>query len=341
MAVAKTIAELPDGKLTINSNALIAFEQDGATFNASVRPNPPNQINARNQAQLEAILGTNLEIPDEASITVVIDDTFPLTKPFKGGLNSRLEIFASNTGTSLIYGGGGSIFQNTNPSNPIRSLLAHDFTLIGDGTNSVLDIRGTSGVQMARMRWTNFDSIGATNNPLHIYDTINVINVKKGLVLTDVANLEIRRFIVSETGGETDITYLSIISKTLPTTIDITALTSDSPNIGDTLVFFDPNSLAGSDYRIINSDASVGDFYQQGSDIIINSVANNGSGKARFTTAASHNLVVGRPTVISGFVVNAVAYNITGIVTAVDTPLTGTTFDVDEITFGTDESGGK
>jgi len=73
-------------------------------------------------------------------------------------------------------------------------------------------------------------------------------------------------------------------------------------------------------------------------DIAITSVADNGSGKARFTTATSHNLIVGRPTVISGFVTET-TYNRTVIVTAVDTPLTGTTFDVEDITFIATDTG--
>ena len=86
------ISGLIDGADVIVRGAQVAFEQNNVTFRGSVRPNPVRQINVMNQAQLEAELGPNLEIPDGEGITIVCDDAFILTKPFKIGLNSFLEI---------------------------------------------------------------------------------------------------------------------------------------------------------------------------------------------------------------------------------------------------------
>lgn len=335
----KTISQLPDGKSTILSTALIAFEQDGVTSNASVRPNPENQINVINQAQLEAELGTNLEIPDGVGITVVYDKSFTQTKPFKIGLGSFLEVLTSTVQIIITYTGSGAMFQNTNPANPITALLPHNLVLIGNGTNSVFDIVGTSSVDADLMTMVGFGSVGTIQTAFVLLDSCVFQDIPQGLVVIDASDVTIDKFQLVQTAGETDITYFSFISKTIPITADINTLRSKSPFTRDTLVFCDPNSVVGSKYTIGNSDQASGDFFQLGSDIEITGVADNGSGKARFTTAAAHGLVVGRPVVIKNFVTQT-TYNGTFIVTAVDTPLTGITFDVEEITFVADDSTG-
>lgn len=83
---------------------------------------------------------------------------------------------------------------------------------------------------------------------------------------------------------------------------------------------------------------SVNDAGQIANTVVeIASVANDGGGNTRFTTSTAHGLVVGKVVQLRDFDVET-SYNQTAIVTAVDTPLTGFTFDTD-ITFTATDSG--
>jgi len=84
-----------------------------------------------------------------------------------------------------------------------------------------------------------------------------------------------------------------------------------------------PTQYTTSDNFIANDS---GELLNTTLDIL--SVADNTSGKTRFTTISSHKLHVGKVVVIDGFLTQT-TYNGTAIVTAVDTPETGTTFDAD------------
>jgi len=87
-----SVAGLTDGTPTILSSAQIVFEQGGSKFRTSFIPNPIRQVNVINQAQLESEFGTDIEIPNGDEITISINDSFTMTKPFKIGLGSSLEI---------------------------------------------------------------------------------------------------------------------------------------------------------------------------------------------------------------------------------------------------------
>ena len=332
------IDELLDGETIRIRGAVVAFQQDDVTYKGSIRSNPPRQINALNQAQLEAELGSDLEIPNLAGIKVVIDNLMPLSTSFKLGLASTLNATAS-TPNNILLVSPPVVFENTDPLEGIISLDVCNLIILSVGASSVVDTHGLSAA-LTRFRDTvliGFDSIGTTNTGGVIIEDSSMQTTTKGLVIREAANVKIDTFSVVNTIS-TGITAVSFIADATPSTVTIRDLRALGFFAGDSLLFIDPNSPAGSRYVIESSSVVAGDFFQQGVDIAINSVADNGSGKARFTTAVSHNLVVGRPTVISGFVTET-TYNKTVIVTAVDTPLTGTTFDVEEIDFTVTDTG--
>jgi hypothetical protein len=333
----KPISGFDDGEAIRTSDAVIVFAQNGANFKGSIRPNPPRQINVLNQTpQLEAELGSNLEISNNTGRAIVIDDAFLLTESFKIGTLSTLNMYAS-TPDNTLTSTASPIYENLNPLNGIQSLDINNLLLVGDGTNSVFDTHG-SAFSLTRFRdaiFANFDSIGTVNTGMAIIGASATQGVSQGLIINEPVDVIINTFGVIQFAA-LGITAVSIIAGATPVTASIIDLRGSPLFPGDSLLFIDPNSPPGSRYTISNSNNIGGDFYQLGVDIVITSVIDNGNGKARFITATPHNLIARRPTVLSGFLTE-VSYNKTAVVTAVDTDLTGVTFDVDDITFtGTD-----
>jgi len=144
-----------------------------------------------------------------------------------------------------------------------------------------------------------------------------------GLVLESGANLILQSVnIVQISPAPDDFVALTLLSGL--TSADIFDLNDPIATATDSLLFIDPNSPSTNSYGISNCEiGAAGDFYQQGVDIAIDSVADNGSGDTRYTTASAHDLAVGQPVVINGFVTQT-TYNGTAIVTAIPTT---TTFD--------------
>ena len=318
------ISELPDGTDIQTTDARIAFEQNGTTYHGPVRPNPDGLLPIRNQAQLEDELGTDLEIADNQRVTISLDAALTLDKPIKFGLNSALEMFQSTNKAFLTYVGPGALFQNINPSDLTDTLNLHNIQISGNTINSVFDIVGST-VNVARdVVFASFDSLGVINNPFILWNSVSLVNLTKGLVITNPSDVSINISNALQFFG-TGLTAFTILANNI-TNVDFNIIRATGFGADDSLLFFDPNSPLGSIYTVQRSSVSAGNFYQPGTDITINSVANNGSGNPRFTTAISHGLVVGKAVVNSGFA--DAAYNGTFIVTAVDTPLTGTTFDV-------------
>jgi len=329
-----TIDQLLSGEALRKPTLDGVFQQDSLTFKGTMSPVPPNLIPVSNQTQLESILGSDLEIPDGEARTIVYLDSFTQSKPFKLGVNSAIEIFMATNRVSIVYSGAGSFVQMTTPGTSAANLsFPGILRLTGNGTNSVFDVKVTEGVSLETLILINFQDFGTIDSPAVNFSLLVLFGFTTGIILKNAVEFGGDQITIIQTGA-TGITALSIIGTT-PTVTNVTSLLG-TLFAGDSLLFLDPNTTGTS--IITNSTINLGDFYQQGTDIAINSVADNGSGKARFTTAASHGLIVGRPVVISGFVTET-TYNGTFIVTAVDTPLTGTTFDVEEITFVATDTG--
>jgi len=329
-----SVSSLTDGQTTILSTSLVAFEQGGSKFKASFVPNASTNLNISNQTQLEAELGTDLEIPDGDNVTITILDSFTLTKPFKIGLGSSLRIHGTTINVSITYTGASAMFQNTNPANLINILDITDILLIGDGTNSVFDLVGGLVLILDSMQFQGFDSLGTVEVPGNVISNVAIFDVDIGFVFINPANIIVDSVTLSNF-APLGITLFSVISN-IAGSITFTNVLGPGTFAGDSLFFLDPNAPETLTYIITRSPSlTLGDFYQQGTIIAINSVADNGSGDTRFTTAASHGLRVGQVVVISDFATET-TYNGTFIVTAVDTPITGTTFDAEIVFIATD-----
>ena len=314
----ENIAALTDGTTTITSDAQVGFEQGGSAFRASFLVNPENVIAVENQAQLEAKLGTNLEIPDDEARTIIYLKSFTQTKPFLLGVNSSLQLVQATTNMTTTYTGTGAYIQMTTPGTSATRLFTRGlFTVVGDGTNSVIDAKFAGDVTMETTIAPNFQDFGTIDCPFINITSIILVGLTTGIVIKDCNVFEGRLINIIQTGA-VGITGLTVIGTT-PTVATIQQL-NGTLFAGDALLFLDPNTTGRS--VVTNCNLNLGDFYQQGTDIAINSVADNGSGDTEFTAAAAHGLIVGRPVVLSGFVTQT-TYNQTAIVTAIS----GLTFD--------------
>lgn len=327
----ENIAALTDGTATITSDAQVGFEQGGSAFRTSFLVNPEDIIAVENQAQLEAKLGVNLEIPDGETRAIHYLKSFTQTKPILLGVGSSLQLVQAVSTLTTTYTGAGAYIQNKTPGTAgTRLFIRGFFTMVGNVTNSIIDAKFDGDVTIETTIASNFQDYGTIDCPfINITSTI-LIGLTTGIVIKDCNVFEGRLINIIQTGA-TGITGLTVIGTT-PTVATIQQL-NGTLFAGDTLLFLDPNTTGRS--LVVNSNLNLGDFFSQGTDIAISAVMDNGSGDARFLTAASHGLSVGTPVVLSAFGVET-TYNGTFIVTAVDTPITGTTFDVAEAFTGND-----
>lgn len=304
---------------------------------------PINNFHVTSQADLEVLFGTDIEIPIDIGTTITLDESFTMTKPFKLGGGSTLEVRPNTTRTILTHTGPGALFQQTTAT-PIRSIVLKDFTILGDasgvpgaGTNSIFNLKGTNFVIFEDVQLTDLDNIGIVEDFVALrFGGISPTNVNNGVII-------VNPLIVNSFGNillqfaDTRFTFFSFILG-LPAEIRLDAITTLNMFPNSAMAYIPPTVPTGSLVTANRIAVGNGKLFQQGLDIAVNSVADNGSGKARFTTAVAHELVVNKVITLSGFA-GEPSYNGTFRVTAVDTPETGVTFDVEAITFTATDTG--
>ncbi|MFV2016543.1 MAG: hypothetical protein ACC656_14020, partial [Candidatus Heimdallarchaeota archaeon] len=187
-------------------------------------------------------------------------------------------------------------------------------------------------------RCGDFDSIGTTTFDFYGIQVMTIFRIQKGWIMVNPVGASMLDTSLTQSTPPTNpMTFISVKSSVASSFRFIDNFLFDF-SANTTFFMLDPNSDAGSLYTIKGQTNPVGGFYQTGTDITINSVGDNGSGEAEFTTATPHGLTVGLVVVNSAFAGQA-TYNGTFVVTDVDTPVTGTTFDVAAITFTATDTG--
>ncbi len=332
------ISELLDGEPTRLRSAEVPFEQGGITFRGSSRPNPPEQINVTSQAQLEAEFGSNLEIPDGTSITIVVDEEFELTKPFKLGNNVTFEIYSATERDVITLNGiNEPLFQRINPTDRVFRIHIHDMDFITVAGSPILfDLLGVtfnSTVILEKVEFHDFMDLG-TLEDFFAYDfrTLFALNPAAGLKIINSQLVSISGFGTQQEFAGNTLTLLSFISN-MPSRVTLDNVSTFGHDTGDTLFFLDPNSPAGSNYNIRNCTIDGGDFYQTGTSQSIISVFGDGSGNARFKTSTPHGFSDGQVVVHSGFATSA--YNGTHVIKIFDTD----EYDVIGVPVGATETG--
>jgi len=334
----KTIEELNDGRSVLPPDARVPFQiPGGATFFGSVRPNPTVQINAINQAQLEAALTSNLVIPDGTTVSISIDESFTLTKPFLIGDGAVLEIFAPNVETVLTYDDTGNTLFQQNTGSPIRALIITNLQLTSqNGTEILLDgLVGTSRLFVTDTRFASFARMGTIEIPFVRFNGIAPFNIGIGFILKKVTTFVMVESLLRNPSAN-GTTFISFFTDGVPVTALANASLTSDISTGDRLFYLDPNSPAGSSYSIKDTSfAGTGDFYQLGVNANADAIAGAPAGSIRLTVTG-HGLDVGQVVNVSGFVVNT-GYNATSIVTAI---IDVNTVEV-EGTFVAPEAGGN
>lgn len=292
----------------------------------------PKILHVSSEQDLIDKFGDPITIPDGEAWTVILDESFTLTKPFLIGDGSSLEVKQASLNTSIAYTGTGALFQNENSANPIFALLVNNMAFFGNAANSIYDIIATRRVVTNTVDFFNFESIGIIESPFIGFLESTAGDIQRGIVIKNSQGVVLDTFnVFNQTPASPPLTFITIIS-TAPTVVAMrNCFIFDT---GSEAVFFDPNAPTGSSFIIDDTSGFFTNLFQQGTDIAIDSVADNGSGDTRHTTASPHGLEIGQAVVISGFATET-TYNGTFIVTAIPT---STTFDV-EVAFNLTDTG--
>lgn len=332
-----------DGRLyikDINGTSDLFFLDDAGT-EKHFRPIADNTFYISTQAQLEAALGVDLEIPDDTKVTINLLGNITLTKGFKLGSLSSLWITSIVVNPQIFFDPTVTtdpLFSNTTPGVPHQIIRLIGIGIVditgapGSTTSKFVDLTGvnTGAVILSTSQVTvvNFNDLGTIENGVLNLEKQFYLNFSKGFIFKDILkvvadNVDSIPFTAS--------TFISIIGSNAPI---LTAFGMLPGGIADSsILFIDPAVTSASIISVRdNAVPPPAELFQQGTDITVDSAAlgTSGAGFTNFTTAAAHGLVAGQVTVNSTFADSA--YNGTFVVVSVDTPLTGTVYEV-EATF--------
>jgi hypothetical protein len=299
-----TIDDLVDIGNTQQDDALAAVQQNGITFKARERPNPPRQKNITSQAQLEQLFGVNIEIPDGESWLISVDESFTLTKPIKLGLGSSLRIVGTVANVNITYSGPDleGMFQNTNPANLIDSFDMRLIGVISDtNANNLFDLRGTSFFFINTAQITDFADIGTVEMPLIEIQSLGMISNSNGFKIINPTALSIRVVVVNQSAFSTQLTAFSFIQAN-PTLVILDDIRGLGFSVDDSLIFFDPNAPTGAAFVTTNATKDAGSLFQPGADIAAtaNAASSPISGGTQFNITG-HNLTQNQIVVLKGF----------------------------------------
>ena len=325
------ISELPDGTEKHTPESLSVIVQDGVTMKGSIRPSPAKFFPAMTQAQLEGQFGTDLIIPDGESWSISIKNDMTLTKPFKIGNGSSLEIFAGSINLNLTYTGTGALFQNENPANPIVSLDIHNMDITGDGTNDIFDVVVSFVVVTNDVLFNNFDNTGTLDSGFLDLRFTALQGVNSGFILKNLVVGTFNQMNLNQGATSNDLTFITVLSSSVTRVVARDCFSADS---GSSMFYLDPNSAVNSTFVIENTTGSFTDVFRQGVAQAITSVT-DAAGAARFNLGGpAHNLSIGDFVIMNGF--STSSYNGAFIVEVVPT---ATEFMLEGVAFVADDTG--
>jgi len=328
------IDDLPSIEDNQKFNANSVIQNNGVTFKGTIIGKANNNLYIAIQAQFEDRF-PNLELTLGDFPTVFLLGDLIIDKPIKLGTGTGIKFIAEGANITITYTGTGAMFQPLNPGDVPNFVEIENVELVGDfPNNSVIDVECVDRVIFENVTIKDFERIGETGAPkVHITNT-SASNIINGLVIRNPSSLFIDIGELDNGASAFLTTFFSIITNVV-TFATMNNLSDRTTFPNNSLVFIDPNSLSGSRYIVNDSRTIAGKIFQSMGNLeAISSVADNGSGKAQFTTALAHGVTVGTVVSLIGFPEPAfITYNVTGVVTAVDTPGSGTMFEIDKITF--------
>lgn len=320
----KTISELTDGEDTRTDAAVVAFEEGGAAFKGSIRPNPNNTHYVKNQAQLEAALGTDLIIPVNTSVTIVIDESMVLTKPFKQQQDSSLLLMSESSNVTLQCLDKAIVMDN--PGSDVGKRLEIDnLTIAGTTLNTALEVQESEFFTIHQAFLAGFANLGFVKDAFVVCREYGALENGTGIDFINNPFVDIIGFSGENIGDfyGKSITLFNFIG-TNRTDVVIQNARHSNPNRADNLIFFDPNSDPGSSLSVVRSGViPVLSFFellfQKGTDMAATAAGTGAAPGSTVFAIPGHSLVVGQYVVLKNFLVET-AYNGTFVVTGVTSP---------------------
>ncbi len=291
---------------------------------------PSKLLRVKNQADLKAQFGTTLVIPDGESWTILVLESFDLDVPFNIGNGASLQIIGATINLNITTTAFPTLFVNLNPANPISLLNISNISITGDGTNEIFDIVASFSVIIDRsVLFNNFKNAGTIETSFFDIEFAALQGVETGIIIKNPFGGSLRGFSLNQAPSSPPTTFISIIT-TNPS--QVTVQDNFSNDTAASMIFFDPNAPDGAKLTIEGTVGTPAEVFQQGTDIVVNTAAigSSGVGFTNFTTATSHGLVVGQALVNADDFTDA-NYRGTFIVVSVDTPLTGTVYEVEAL----------
>jgi len=293
--------------------------------------NAPKLLHVLTQADLETQFGVNIEIPDGESWTIAIDDSFTLTKPFKIGLNSSLELVGSSISLILTYTGTGALFQNETFANQIFALTVRQLEIHGDNTNDLLNLNLSFNVIFFNTTMEEFDSIGLIETLFYEFRFTSFHGITGGLIVQKGTSGILVSFNIDQPPASNPFVFLTIIDDGT-----VSQLTMADCFVSDNkakVLFIDPNVSAGSLFIINNTLGDFDELFNSGVGTVTVTNVVDFAGAARFQTSGSHGLSIDDLILMSGF--TEPSYNglhrVTATPTGSEFMLDGTSLDSTDV----------
>jgi len=250
-----------------------------------------------------------------------------MTKPIKIGNGAGLFI-TSDAPTKFITLDNTlntPLLQGIDAADEFQILSLENIAFDGQDTQTMFDVKSniTGLFLFFRARILNMADIGTIENGFQSIQSGEFTDFARGVKFIKPAGLNvINMSFNTDVAGATSISIITDQAITGNFLLDET----ETLPAGSFTFFLDPATLLTNLYSISSVTSPTDQLFQPGTDIAVTGASDPGGGLVRFTTSVAHGLTVGRAVVNSTF--SDSAYNGTFIVEAVDTPLTGVTYDV-------------
>ena len=144
---------------------LSGFTKRDTALDVAKLGNAETLFTVESQADLEAALGTTLDIPDNEARTIVYQKSFTQTKPFLLGVGSTIELYVATNKVNITITGSSLAEMKTPGTSGATLSIPSILRLTGDGTNKVFDLKLTGGANFDILIATNFQDFGTINIP--------------------------------------------------------------------------------------------------------------------------------------------------------------------------------
>lgn len=258
----------------------------------------PKLLHVRNEQDLIDQFGADIIIPAGEAWSLAIDDSFTLSKPFKIGNASALEIIGTTINLNITYSGADHIFKLENVLNPAQTLVLRHIDFTGNDTNDIFNLKLSLIVILEDVIFNNFFEVGSIETQFFDIRFVAFQVIQDGLIIINPTAGNFNQVNLNQPASAFDVTAITILSP--DNVVQITANQCFSSDDNSTMFYLDPLASVGSAYIIENTTGTFTDLFRQGLNIPVTSVFNF-AGVANFVTTLPHGLSLGDPVAMSTF----------------------------------------